>query len=147
MNRSSNLLVEVNVSCRWTEDMCKNGVLSRVQLFATPWTVAHQDPVHRIFQARVLEWVAISFSNIQGGRLFLRKYLTHHAPPHCHSLPGSCRAVVICLQPVASTQPPQQGHTSSLPLTDPVEGTQCIWYLLPVLLAQAPVGLSPRRCV
>ena len=30
---------------------------SRVRLFATPWTVAHG-----IFQARVLEWVAISFS-------------------------------------------------------------------------------------
>ena len=32
------------------------------QLFATPWTVAYQAPVHGIFQARVLEWVAISFS-------------------------------------------------------------------------------------
>ena len=30
---------------------------SCVQPFVTPWTVAH-----RIFQARVLEWVAISFS-------------------------------------------------------------------------------------
>ena len=33
--------------------------LSRVRLFATPWTVAS---VHEIFQARTLEWVAISFS-------------------------------------------------------------------------------------
>ena len=32
--------------------------LSCVQLFATPWTVAH----HGILQARILEWVAISFS-------------------------------------------------------------------------------------
>ena len=31
-------------------------MLSRVQLFVTPWTV------HEIFQARVLEWVAIYFS-------------------------------------------------------------------------------------
>ena len=35
-------------------------------LFATPWTVAYQAlrsfSVHGIFQARVLEWVAISFS-------------------------------------------------------------------------------------
>ena len=30
---------------------------SHVRLFATLWIVAH-----RIFQARVLEWVAISFS-------------------------------------------------------------------------------------
>ena len=33
-----------------------------VQLFATSWTVAHQAPVHGIFQARILEWVVISFS-------------------------------------------------------------------------------------
>ena len=40
-------------------------------LFATPWTIADQDvtpwnvgsSVHAIFQARRLEWVAISFSN------------------------------------------------------------------------------------
>ena len=40
-------------------------LLSHVQLFGTPWTVAYQAPqatVHGIFQARVLEWVAISFS-------------------------------------------------------------------------------------
>ena len=32
-------------------------LLSRVQLFVTPWTV-----VHGIFQARILEWVAVPFS-------------------------------------------------------------------------------------
>ena len=39
--------------------------LSHVQLFVTPWTVAYQAPslVHGIFQVRVLEWVAISFSS------------------------------------------------------------------------------------
>ena len=43
--------------------------LSRVRLFVTPWTVvAHQAPpsmgfsVYGILQARILEWVAISFS-------------------------------------------------------------------------------------
>ena len=37
--------------------------LSHVQLFATPWTVAYQAPRSMgFFQARVLEWVAISFS-------------------------------------------------------------------------------------
>ena len=44
--------------------------LSRVRLFATPWTVAYQAvayqncnlSIHGIFQARVLQWVAISFS-------------------------------------------------------------------------------------
>jgi len=28
----------------------------------TPWTIAHQAPVHKISQARTLEWFAISFS-------------------------------------------------------------------------------------
>ena len=32
---------------------------------ATPWTVAHQAPLSmEILQARVLEWVAISFSRV-----------------------------------------------------------------------------------
>ena len=35
--------------------------LGRVGLFATPWTVACQAPLaYGIFQARILEWVAIS---------------------------------------------------------------------------------------
>ena len=33
-------------------------------LFATPQTVASQAPLHGIFQARMLEWVAISFSRV-----------------------------------------------------------------------------------
>ena len=32
-------------------------------LTAIPWTVARQVPVHSIFQARILEWVAISSSS------------------------------------------------------------------------------------
>ena len=37
--------------------------LSRVWLFATPWTVACQAPLSMgIFQARILEWVAMPFS-------------------------------------------------------------------------------------
>ena len=36
---------------------------SHVWLLATPWTVAHQEPLSMgIFQARILEWVAISSS-------------------------------------------------------------------------------------
>ena len=30
--------------------------------FATPWTIAHQTPLSRISQVRILEWVAISFT-------------------------------------------------------------------------------------
>ena len=38
--------------------------LSRVRLFATPWTVCSPpgSSVHGILQARILEWIAISFS-------------------------------------------------------------------------------------
>ena len=35
--------------------------LSRVRLFANPWTGSS---VHGISQARILEWVAISFSSL-----------------------------------------------------------------------------------
>ena len=37
-------------------------LLSCVQLFVTPWTVVFQALVHRVFQASILEWIAISFS-------------------------------------------------------------------------------------
>ena len=38
-------------------------LLSHVRLFATPWTVAYQAPLSMgFFQAKILEWVAISYS-------------------------------------------------------------------------------------
>ena len=38
--------------------------LSRVQLFATPWTVAHQAPLSMdILQSRILEWAAMPSSS------------------------------------------------------------------------------------
>ena len=45
-----------SLKCKWK--------WSRLWPFVTPWTVAYQAPpsVHGIFQASVLEWVAISFS-------------------------------------------------------------------------------------
>ena len=40
-----------------------DSVLSCVQFFATPWTVAHKTPLSMgILQARILEWVAFPFS-------------------------------------------------------------------------------------
>ena len=45
----------------YTSYLCAQ-LLSHAQLYATPWTIAHPvSSVHGIFQARVLEWVAISF--------------------------------------------------------------------------------------
>ena len=38
--------------------------LGCVHLFVTPWTVAHQSPVHAISQIILLEWVTISFSKV-----------------------------------------------------------------------------------
>ena len=48
----------------WLTDQIKVEVksFSRVWLFVAPWVVACQAPVHGIFQARILEWFAISFS-------------------------------------------------------------------------------------
>ena len=37
-------------------------VFSPIQLFVTPWTVASILSAHGIFQARILEWVAIFYS-------------------------------------------------------------------------------------
>ena len=38
-------------------------LLSRIQSFVTPWTVTHQAPLSMgISQARILEWIALSFS-------------------------------------------------------------------------------------
>ena len=38
-------------------------VLNHVQLFVTPWTVAHQAPLSMgFFQARILEWIGVSYS-------------------------------------------------------------------------------------
>ena len=43
--------------------LCCAESLSRVQLFVTTWTVAHQAPLSMgILQARILEWVAMPSS-------------------------------------------------------------------------------------
>ena len=48
-------------------------LVSCVRLFATPWTVAHQTPsIRGIFQARILERVATSFSKREGTWVNLR---------------------------------------------------------------------------
>ena len=54
-------------------------LLSCLWLCATPWTVAHQpgSAVHGISQARILEWVAISFSR-ESSRP--RDWITHWIP-------------------------------------------------------------------
>ena len=66
-----NLLVDFQLC-----ELMKAKLLSRVRLFATPWTVAYQAlrslSVHGIFQARVLEWVAISFSRCELIKCFIK---------------------------------------------------------------------------
>ena len=47
----------------WVSTFCCAQLLSPVWLFPTPWTVAYQAPLFMgIFQARMLEWVAIHSS-------------------------------------------------------------------------------------
>ena len=46
---------------------CVLSHFSRVQLCATPWTVAHQAPPSMgVLQARILEWIAMPPSNVWG---------------------------------------------------------------------------------
>ena len=54
--------------------------LSCVWLFATPWTVA--STIHGILHARILEWVAISFSKVvlKILQVRLQQYVNHELP-------------------------------------------------------------------
>ena len=58
----------INHSLKKNEQKLNNTIicaksLRHVQLFATPWTVARQASLSMgILQARILEWVAMSFS-------------------------------------------------------------------------------------
>ena len=57
----ANFLLSVSISTIACNVAIVRCGLSHVQLFATPWTVALSgSSVHGIFQARILEWVAIS---------------------------------------------------------------------------------------
>jgi hypothetical protein len=53
-------------------------LLSHIQLFVTPWTVA----CHGVFQARVMEWVAFSYCF----NILLFAFLV--AADHCQLTPG-----------------------------------------------------------
>ena len=62
----------------------ENVEVSRVQLFATPWTLARQAPLSMgILQARILEWVAL----LQG--IFQTQGLNPGLPP--------CRQILYSL--------------------------------------------------
>ena len=55
--------ISYRINKQWAVGMWKWKSLSHVQLFATPWTVAHHAPLNQgILQARILEWVAVPFS-------------------------------------------------------------------------------------
>ena len=83
-------------------------------MFVTTWTVARQAPLsmgHRIFQARILEWVAISFSRgifpsqgLNWSLLHLRQILYNSATWEAHSsLTGQ---LVITAFPIQSLLEP-----------------------------------------
>ena len=55
--------ISYRINKQWAVGMWKWKLLSHVQFFATPRTVAHQAPLNQgILQARILEWVAVPFS-------------------------------------------------------------------------------------
>ena len=54
----------VTVAKTWKQPKCVHAcVLSRVWLFATPQTSPPGSSIHGIFNARIPDWVAISYSN------------------------------------------------------------------------------------
>ena len=66
---SLGVVVVVAVVCVCTRTCACKPMFGYVWLFATPWTVAHLPgfSVHGIFQAQILEWVAISSSKWSSG--------------------------------------------------------------------------------
>ena len=78
--------------------MCAQS-LNQIWFFATPWTVVHQAPLsHGISQARILEWVAISFSKGTSRSNLHLWYLWHRQAdsfPLCHL--GCPVTVEICI--------------------------------------------------
>ena len=79
--------------------------LSGVWLFVTPWTVAYQvSPSMGFFQARILEWVAISFSRVSSwfrdptqvsriaGRCFYS--VSHQGRPFTYRDPFNLKTVI-----------------------------------------------------
>ena len=94
--------------CVHYKGMCCAVSLSRVQLFATPWTVSCQVPMS-ILQARILEWVAYPFSRGSSdpeiciaGRFFT-SWVTreaHHKWIHTHThtylfIPGFIKVYIF----------------------------------------------------
>ena len=62
LNTVSSLCYAVELCCLSILHMCSASSLT-VQLFTTPWTIAHQAPLFvGILQARILKWVAIPSS-------------------------------------------------------------------------------------
>ena len=54
---------DVELTCSVCVCICVRELLSRVRLFVTPWTVAHQAPLSiGILQARILRWFAMPSS-------------------------------------------------------------------------------------
>ena len=81
-------LLHWQVGCLLAEPLGCCAVLSRVRLFGTPFTVAHQAPLSMgILQARMLEWVAMPPSGdipnpgIKPRSLTLQAYSLLYEPP------------------------------------------------------------------
>ena len=85
--------------------------LSRVRLFATPWTAAYQAlPSMGFFQARVLEWDAIAFS-INAG--------------YTCSIPGECEScTVVSNSATPRNSPGQNTGLGSFSLLQRIFSTQ-----------------------
>ena len=84
---------------------------SRVRLLVTPWTVALQVPLSMILQARVPEWVAISFSNAWKWKVKVKSF------SHVRLLVTQWTAAH---QALPSLEFSRQEHWSGLPFPSPI---------------------------
>ena len=75
--------------------LCCAESLSHVQLFAMPWTVAHQAPLPTgILQARILEWVAMPSSR-GSSQLMDRTQVSHTAGGFFTEPPGKPKNTAV----------------------------------------------------
>ena len=108
--------------------------LSRVRLFATPWTVAYQAPLSMELSPRILEWIAISFSR---GSPWLRiKPMSPESPAlQADSLPAEPQGK------------PKKTGVGSLSLLQQIFPTQELNQGLPALQADSlPAELPQSPC-
>ena len=97
-----------NLTANSNSYMCVLSHFSCIQLFATPWSIAHQvSLVHGILQARIPEWVTIPFSRgssqprdptqLSCGACIGGRFFTSDQPPGKPLVIAHLLLIVVCV--------------------------------------------------